>query len=232
MRTFLANLTIIIMKQVVYLIALISLTGCATIAGNSSYPVTINSSPSSAKFIITNQSGREIHSGETPATVTLKSGAGYFDGEQYTVKFSKNGYNGGTSVIDSSISGWYFGNFLFGGFVGLLVIDPISGAMWKLPENVYGNLSKNSSTTENNIGTAVVTTNLTNKTQSNTPFLINSNLVQKIQTALITEHYYHGDISGELNEDTKNAIAIYKQVNSLSGKSIDKAFLNALGITW
>jgi hypothetical protein len=220
------------MKQVIHLIALISLTGCATIAGNSSYPVTINSSPSSAKFIVTNQSGREVHSGETPATVTLKSGAGYFDGEQYTVKFSKNGYNGGTSVIDSSMSGWYFGNFLFGGFLGLLIIDPITGAMWKLPDNVYGSLSKNSSTTENTMDSPVGTTKLAVKPQSNTPFVMSKNLIEKIQSALTSEHYYHGDISGELNEDTKNAIAIYKQVNSLSGKSIDKAFLNALGITW
>lgn len=56
--------------------------------------------------------------------------------------------------------------------------------------------------------------------------------VEKIQTALKAEHYYHGAISGELNEDTRNAIAVYKEINNLSGKSIDEAFLNALAIEW
>ncbi|MGI9212708.1 MAG: hypothetical protein ACR2HF_09565, partial [Methylococcaceae bacterium] len=97
------------MKYVIPVVALATLSGCATIAGNSSYPVTINSSPSEAKFIVTNESGKDVHSGTTPSTVTLKSGAGYFDGEKYTVKYSKDGYNDGLSVIDSSLSGWYVG---------------------------------------------------------------------------------------------------------------------------
>ena len=75
--------------------------------------------------------------------MTLKSGAGYFDGEKYSVKYSKEGYNDGLSVIDSSLSGWYIGNLLFGGIVGLLIVDPATGAMWKLPENTSTSLTKN-----------------------------------------------------------------------------------------
>jgi len=124
----------------IYLLALITLSGCATIAGNSSYPVAINSSPSEAKFTITNEGGKEVHSGITPQTITLKSGAGYFDGEKYSVKYSKEGYNDGLSVIDSSLSGWYVGNLLFGGILGLLIIDPATGAMWSLPDNTSSTL--------------------------------------------------------------------------------------------
>ena len=35
-------------------------------------------------------------------------------------------------MIQADIEGWYFGNFLWGGLIGLLVIDPATGAMWKI----------------------------------------------------------------------------------------------------
>jgi hypothetical protein len=74
------------------------------------------------------------------------------------------------------------------------------------------------------------TTKAVEKPKTTSATVINSKLIEKIQTALKADHYYHGAISGELNEDTRNAIAVYKEINNLSGKSIDKAFLNALGI--
>lgn len=122
--------------------ALVAINGCATIAGNSSYPVTISSVPSESKFIVTNESGKEVHSGTTPSTVTLKSGAGYFDGEKYSVKYTKEGYKDNLSIIDSSLSNWYVGNLLFGGILGTLVIDPITGAMWTLPDSTSSTLEK------------------------------------------------------------------------------------------
>jgi hypothetical protein len=43
--------------------------------------------------------------------------------------------------VDSELSGWYFGNLLFGGIIGLAIVDPISGKMWTLPDNANGNLT-------------------------------------------------------------------------------------------
>jgi hypothetical protein len=87
---------------------------------------------------------------------------------------------------------------------------------------------------ENNIseGKTIVafTTKAVENPKTTSAIVINSKLIEKIQTALKADHYYHGNISGELNEDTRNAIAVYKEINNLSGKSIDKVFLNALGI--
>ena len=71
----------------------------------------------------------------TPSTVTLKSGAGYFSGEKYTFNFSKDGYADKTATLDTELNGWYFGNIVFGGFLGMLIIDPASGAMWSLPDS-------------------------------------------------------------------------------------------------
>lgn len=117
-------------------------TGCASIVSQSSWPISVKSTPDSAKFSITNEKGEKVHTGTTPALVTLKSSSGYFDGESYSLQFSKEGYQDTISTIDSSINGWYFGNILFGGLVGLLIVDPASGAMFKLPDVSNTELTK------------------------------------------------------------------------------------------
>jgi hypothetical protein len=35
-------------------------------------------------------------------------------------------------ALDSSVSGWYFGNLAFGGVIGMLIVDPLTGAMYNL----------------------------------------------------------------------------------------------------
>lgn len=129
-------------KSIAIITLCLATSGCATIVSDSSYPVTISSSPSNASFVVTNESGKAVHSGVTPDTVTLKSSAGYFNGETYTVKYKKEGYSDGVSVIDSELDGWYFGNFLIGHLWGFFLIDPISGAMWELPDDTSTRLSK------------------------------------------------------------------------------------------
>jgi hypothetical protein len=39
--------------------------------------------------------------------------------------------------LHSSVSGWYFGNVVFGGLIGMLIVDPLTGAMYNLtPEKI------------------------------------------------------------------------------------------------
>jgi len=122
-------------KFITVAMAAVFITGCASIVSDKSYPVTLNSTPSSARFEITNDKGIRLHGGRTPTTVMLKSGNGYFSSAEYTVIFKKNGYEDKYFAIESSLDGWYWGNILFGGLIGFLIIDPITGAMWKLPEH-------------------------------------------------------------------------------------------------
>lgn len=84
-----------------------------------------------------------VHSGTTPATVTLKSGAGYIDGAEYTIAFKKDGYETRQITLYSSLSGWHWENILFGGVIGLLIVDPLTGAMYKLPEEATLNVGDN-----------------------------------------------------------------------------------------
>lgn len=130
------------MKKTILFSALLLSTGCASIVSQTSWPVSVSSYPESAKFTITNESGVKVHTGATPATVYLKSGSGYFNGETYKVNFSKEGYQKALLTLDSEMNGWYFGNLLFGGFIGFLIVDPASGAMFKLPESANVELPK------------------------------------------------------------------------------------------
>ena len=49
--------------------------------------------PEGAAVKINNKSGAAVHSGNTPLTVTLKKGRGYFKAERYTVHIAKDGYH-------------------------------------------------------------------------------------------------------------------------------------------
>lgn len=124
-------------------------SGCATIFGKSSYPVSINSNPAGATVSITDKKSKEVYRGQTPATVTLKSGAGFFSKAEYQVKVSSPDHAEQIIPVNFKLNGWYFGNLLIGGVLGMLIIDPATGAMWKLetpPINVT--LSKSTASKE------------------------------------------------------------------------------------
>lgn len=107
-------------------------SSCASIVSKSTYPLSINSSPSNSKISITDKKGKEIYLGNTPATVKLKAGAGFFSKAEYQVKFSSPGHDDKIVPITFKLDGWYFGNLLLGGVLGMLIIDPATGAMWKI----------------------------------------------------------------------------------------------------
>lgn len=107
-------------------------TSCASIVSKSSYLIAINSTPSEAKISITDKNGIEFYTGQTPANLKLKAGSGFFGKARYQVKFEKAGYATKTVPVEFKLDGWYFGNILLGGLIGMLIVDPATGAMWKL----------------------------------------------------------------------------------------------------
>jgi hypothetical protein len=117
------------------------LSGCASIVSESTYPVSVTSAPEGAEFEVRNRAGKVVHKGMTPGTVSLKSGAGYFKGEDYTIAFRKQGFSEQTTTLHSSLDGWYWGNIVFGGLIGLFAVDPATGAMYKLPEGASASLT-------------------------------------------------------------------------------------------
>lgn len=109
------------------------LSGCASIVSHSDWPVLIRSTPDQADITISDvKEGKDVFKGKTPTTVTLTSKGGYFRGKTYMVEVSKEGFEKKTIQIESQMNGWYIGNLLFGGLIGFLIVDPLTGAMWTL----------------------------------------------------------------------------------------------------
>jgi len=120
--------------SVVLITSALILSGCASIVTKSAYPIAINSNPTNARVSITDKYGRDIYVGNTPATVTLKAGDGFFTKAEYRVKFSTDGYEDRIVTITPNLDGWFFGNIFLGGIIGI-VVDGATGAMWKIAPN-------------------------------------------------------------------------------------------------
>ena len=110
-------------------------SSCATIFTKSQYPVSIHTEPAGASITIENRANRMIYSGITPATVKLKSAAGYLKKEEYKITITKLGFVPKVITINANLDGWYVGNILLGGVIGMLIIDPASGAMYKISKD-------------------------------------------------------------------------------------------------
>lgn len=107
--------------------------GCASIVSKSDWPVYVKSTPDQADVTITDvKEGKKIFTGKTPTTCTLSSKSGYFSGKEYTVDITKEGFESKTLQITSPLNGWYVGNLVFGGLIGILIVDPLTGSMWTL----------------------------------------------------------------------------------------------------
>lgn len=118
-------------------VLVVSLLGCASIIDGGRKTVNIKSQPSGAKATVYDKKGVEVATGQTPALFPLKRSGGYFTGAKYRIVIEKEGYKNAEVEVKSTINGWYFGNFVFGGLLGLLIIDPATGAMWTLsPKDV------------------------------------------------------------------------------------------------
>lgn len=121
----------------------IVLSACATIMRDNSQTIPITSSTDNVDIRIADKSGKVIFEGQTPASVNLKTAAsGYFDPQEYTIIASKDGFKNQTTIIDWHVSAWYWaGNLILGGLIGYLIIDPITGDMYYLDEDVHLNMT-------------------------------------------------------------------------------------------
>jgi hypothetical protein len=129
MKKIFLNLTLLLLSVIVIA------SGCATIMNGPKKIVDIDSEPSKAKIIITDKRGDTVYSGLTPATAWLNRGAGYFAKAKYKISVSKPGYQSQTQTLKTGLNGLYLGNLLLGGVIGMLIVDPMSGAMWTFPQS-------------------------------------------------------------------------------------------------
>lgn len=117
------------------------LTGCASIVHNGPRAVSVASEPPGAKVSIYNRSDVLISTHTTPFVAHLEPKYGYFKGQTYRLVFEKDGFAPSEAMLKSEVSGWYFGNIVFGGLIGMLAVDPATGAMFNIvPKNVQQSL--------------------------------------------------------------------------------------------
>jgi hypothetical protein len=116
--------------------------GCASIVHNGNRTVTIGTEPSGAKATVTKATGESVTVQTTPCTVSLDPKRGYFKGQDYHLKLELAGYHTTEVALTPTLSGWYFGNILIGGLIGMVVVDPLTGSMWNIePKNIQQKLS-------------------------------------------------------------------------------------------
>lgn len=124
------------------------LTGCASVVSGTKQKVTINSTPPGAKVTVTDWKGT-ITETNTPALLRLKRGKGYFTGAFYKVRVEADGYKPSEMWLNPKLNGWYAGNVLLGGVIGLVLVDPATGAMYSLKPNKLDLVLSPSSVTTN-----------------------------------------------------------------------------------
>jgi hypothetical protein len=111
------------------------LTGCATIMSHGPQTLPILSQPDGAECEITDvAAGKSIVKAKTPHTATLERGDGYFLKKYYEITLSKEGYMTEKVSITPDLNPWYICNLFFGGVLGMVIVDPLTGSMWTFYE--------------------------------------------------------------------------------------------------
>jgi hypothetical protein len=107
------------------------MSSCATIISGSKQNVRFSSNPSTATIFID-----EVEVGKTPFEIKLARIS------EHSVMLKLDGYQTYQTRLTKSFNGWYIGNILIGGIIGL-IIDPITGAMYNLtPDQVNAQMNK------------------------------------------------------------------------------------------
>ena len=134
------------MLKGIFLVATFSacsaLGGCATIVHGGPRPIAVASAPAGAKVSIYDRSNTLVMTNTTPFIAQLSTKYGYFKGQDYRLVFEMPGHATAEVNLTSSVSGWYFANLVFGGVIGMLIVDPLTGAMFNLsPEKIDQSLT-------------------------------------------------------------------------------------------
>lgn len=105
------------------------LSGCASIMHGGSQDIGVSSNPSNAQVKV---DGKNM--GATPLTTELDRG------DSHTVTIERPGYETYSATYTKHVSGWVWGNLLFGGLIGLAVDASTGGLYYLTPHDVSAQL--------------------------------------------------------------------------------------------
>jgi len=125
-----------------WLTVFLSLSGCASIMSHTRYTVSLESRPNACMVTVENLDSGEVQTLTTPSQLTLKAKSGYASPAGYRLIFKKEGYYPEVRSLHARLDAWYVGNFAPGlSIVGMLIVDPLTGAMWRLDKKVCVDLT-------------------------------------------------------------------------------------------
>ena len=135
--------------------------GCASIVHGGNRNISVATQPPGATASVRKSGGNimdVVAVEKTPCTLSLDPKKGYFSGQSYTLRLELPGYTSTEVELTPKMSGWYWGNLLIGGLIGMLAVDPATGAMWNIePDKVDHKLTGGqSSLIKNKTGFVVV----------------------------------------------------------------------------
>jgi hypothetical protein len=112
-------------------VAVVLLSACASIIHGTRQDVGVSSSPTGAQVVIDNAAPAK-----TPYIAKLSRK------DSHIVKISMDGYAPAELTLTKSVSGWVWGNLVFGGLIGLAV-DAMTGGLYNLnPAQLQSTLAK------------------------------------------------------------------------------------------
>lgn len=112
-------------------ITVLTTTGCASIMHGTTQQIGVSSSPTGATVLVNGN-----QRGVTPAVLDLSRKS------IHTISLQSDGYEPFEMALTRSVSGWVWGNIVFGGIIGLAV-DAGTGGLYKLsPEQVGAELRR------------------------------------------------------------------------------------------
>jgi hypothetical protein len=114
----------------------LALAGCATIMQGSRQAVGVSSTPTGASVFVDDQPA-----GVTPTTVNLTRK------DHHVVRLELAGYQPYEIQLTRGVSGWVWGNLVFGGLPGLAV-DALTGGLYKLTPNTVNATLASGATTQ------------------------------------------------------------------------------------
>ena len=114
------------------LIAVLFLTGCATLVNGTHETLQIRTEPDEVSFSVRDEDGREVASGQTPATISVSRSSGFFQPARYELYLTKPGYIPKTTPISTRVDAWWWIDWLL--VAPSPLVDPFTGAMWDLED--------------------------------------------------------------------------------------------------
>lgn len=135
--------------------------GCASIFNGGNRQISIATQPPGATASVRKSGGNimdVVAVEKTPCKISLDPKKDYFEGQSYTLRLELPGYKVTEVELTPKMSGWYWGNLMLGGLVGMLAVDPATGAMWNIaPDKINRKLvSGQSALIKNKTGFVVV----------------------------------------------------------------------------